>query len=45
MKLELLTLECLRCGHKWTPRSDDVRLCPKCKTPYFDKPKPIVKDR
>lgn len=32
-------LECLKCGHKWTPRQIEVRICPKCKTAYFDKPR------
>jgi len=32
-------LECLRCNHKWIPRKRDVRRCPRCGTPYWDKPK------
>lgn len=40
-------LECFRCGHRWTPRNKDknersvteVRICPKCKSPYWDRPK------
>jgi len=32
-------LNCFRCGHKWIPRKEDVRLCPKCKSAYFDRPK------
>jgi Zn finger protein HypA/HybF involved in hydrogenase expression len=31
---------CLRCGHTWTQRSDErPRICPKCKSPYWDKPR------
>lgn len=38
-------LECLRCGHRWLPRvsrqtkdgKTDVRICPKCKSPYWDR--------
>ena len=26
-------LTCLRCGHVWTPRIDDVAVCPGCKSP------------
>ncbi|MCJ7443057.1 MAG: hypothetical protein MUO26_00750 [Methanotrichaceae archaeon] len=34
--------ECLRCGHKWIPRSDQKpTVCPKCSSPYWDKPKTI----
>jgi len=32
-------MNCLRCGHKWIPRKEDVRMCPKCKSPYFDQAK------
>ena len=31
--------ECLRCGHKWLPRQQEIRICPKCKSPYWDKAK------
>lgn len=37
-----LELKCLRCGHKWTPRTDKPpKVCPnpKCKSPYWDKPR------
>ena len=36
-------LRCLRCkeGHEWTPRKDEVRICPKCKSPYWDVPRPL----
>lgn len=29
-----------RCGHEWLPRGE-VRptVCPKCKSPYWDRPK------
>ena len=39
MRISLSTLECLRCGHKWVPRSKDVYQCPKCKSPKWDLPK------
>jgi predicted Zn-ribbon and HTH transcriptional regulator len=31
--------ECQKCGHKWFPRVKDVRICPKCKSVRWDKPK------
>jgi len=37
-----LMLECKRCGHKWRPRQDEPpTVCPnpKCKSPYWDKPR------
>ena len=32
---------CERCGHKWVPRdvNDEPRVCPKCKSPYWNKPR------
>jgi Zn finger protein HypA/HybF involved in hydrogenase expression len=36
MKVDIKSIECLRCYHKWIPRKTPVRLCPKCKSPYFD---------
>lgn len=30
--------KCLRCEHKWTPRKNSIiRICPKCKSPYWNK--------
>jgi hypothetical protein len=41
-KLGMVTLtgcRC-RCGHEWLPRSGEKpRVCPKCKSPYWDRPK------
>lgn len=41
--------KCLRCGHEWIPRvemaqlegkiKDKPRICPSCKTPYWDLPR------
>lgn len=39
VNIEDIKLTCLRCGHRWIPRQNDVRICPKCKTPYWDKPR------
>ena len=39
MKLLIKKLKCQKCGHRWIPRQEDVRQCPKCKTCYFHKPK------
>jgi Zn finger protein HypA/HybF involved in hydrogenase expression len=36
MIIDIKTLKCVRCGHTWTPRQTDVRLCPCCKTAYWD---------
>lgn len=39
MKIEINQLKCQRCGHQWTPRKSDVRMCPKCKSVLWDKPR------
>ena len=39
--------QCERCHHKWLPRFKDVdpkhqpQVCPKCKSPYWNKPRQI----
>jgi predicted Zn-ribbon and HTH transcriptional regulator len=37
LKCKLQKLKCGKCGYEWTPRKEDVRQCPKCKTAYWDK--------
>jgi len=37
MKIKLQKLKCKRCGYEWIPRKDEVRLCPRCRSPYWDK--------
>ena len=33
---------CLRCGEKWLPRKGGRPItCPKCRSPYWDRPKEI----
>lgn len=36
MKIETTRITCKRCGHEWTPRKEEVRVCPKCHSVYFD---------
>lgn len=39
-RIKLEGYACDRCGHQWAPRSKDVpRVCPLCKSPYWNKPK------
>ncbi len=37
--IKINSLSCKRCGHKWIPRKADIRICPSCKSPYWDRPK------
>ena len=41
MKIEQNKIKCLRCGHEWVPRIEDVRVCLSCHSPKFDVPKEI----
>src|SRR4051812_48348200 len=32
-------VNCLRCGHSWQPRKPVIKWCPKCNSPYWNKPR------
>jgi predicted Zn-ribbon and HTH transcriptional regulator len=38
---------CERCGHEWVPRAkgEEPKVCPKCKSPYWNTPRRITKKR
>ncbi len=45
-KVQLSGYRCERCGHEWLPRKQeegkqqpDPRVCPKCKSPYWNTPR------
>ncbi len=40
-KVKLTGLRCERCGHVWLPAKpiNEIRICPKCKSPYWDRPR------
>jgi len=37
--VKLSKLKCERCGYEWIPRKTEIRICPKCKSPYWDRPR------
>jgi predicted Zn-ribbon and HTH transcriptional regulator len=39
--ITVMGFKCERCGHEWLPRIEkqEPRVCPKCKSPYWDTPK------
>lgn len=39
MDIQLSQLECSRCSHRWVPRKREIRVCPKCHSPYWDRPR------
>ena len=36
---------CERCEHKWAPRAlgQEPKVCPKCKSPYWNTPRKATK--
>ena len=40
-KVMLEGYKCERCGHEWVPRNkkENPNVCPKCKSPYWDRPR------
>ncbi len=40
-KIKLWGFRCERCEHEWLPRDKDnePRVCPKCKSPYWNRPR------
>ena len=42
VKMTVWGYRCERCGHEWLPRQQDgpePRVCPKCKSPYWNRPR------
>ncbi|MHA1827128.1 MAG: hypothetical protein ACTSX6_00620 [Candidatus Heimdallarchaeaceae archaeon] len=41
VQLKVWGYHCERCGHEWIPRikTQEPIICPKCKSPYWNKPK------
>lgn len=48
VKVQLWGYRCERCGHEWLPRATSgdrlPKVCPKCKSPYWDTPRRTPKD-
>ena len=41
IKITVDGYKCERCGHEWIPRNKKTapRVCPECKSPYWDIPR------
>ena len=41
VKITVDGYKCERCSHEWIPRNkkENPRVCPECKSPYWDKPR------
>ena len=44
MKIYIKKLSCKRCSYEWVPRIISVKVCPKCKSPYWDKERTLMYD-
>ena len=38
-KVTIPKLKCERCGHSWVPRKSEITICPRCKSPYWNRPR------
>lgn len=45
MNIEIESVRCRRCRHQWVPRKSEVRVCPKCHSPYWDRPRAAPEKR
>jgi len=44
-KVPVLGYHCQRCGHEWLSRKNskgEPRVCPKCKSPYWNRPRKTI---
>jgi predicted Zn-ribbon and HTH transcriptional regulator len=41
VEIKMKGFRCERCGHEWVPKdiSKEPRVCPKCKSPYWNAPR------
>jgi predicted Zn-ribbon and HTH transcriptional regulator len=37
--VKVLECTCERCGHEWKSKLASPKVCPKCKSPYWNTPK------
>ncbi len=37
MKVKIVKLHCLVCGHSWHPKQTEVLICPHCKSARWNK--------
>jgi len=40
-KIKIEGWVCERCRHEWRGRNKEPRVCPKCKSPYWNIPRKI----
>ena len=48
VKMTVWGYRCERCGHEWLPTKQgqpEPKVCPKCKSPYWDTPRRNAKEQ
>jgi predicted Zn-ribbon and HTH transcriptional regulator len=47
VEIKVKGFRCERCGHEWVPNDINIepKVCPKCKSPYWNKPRRKIKDK
>jgi len=40
-EIKIIGYQCERCSHTWVPKKNPEKptVCPKCKSPYWDRPR------
>lgn len=41
----MITLQCKRCNHTWRKRTRKPKMCPACKSPYWNKEKIVFENK
>ena len=41
--MTIYIFKCLRCGHEWPSKQERPLICPRCKSPYWDRPRKVKK--
>jgi len=40
-KVKIYEITCKRCNESWPPRKVDIKRCPRCKSPYWNKERKV----
>ena len=43
-KIKIYEVICKRCNESWPPRKKDIKRCPRCKSPYWNKERQAKKN-
>ena len=43
--IKIYEVTCKRCNESWPPRKTDIKRCPRCKSPYWDKDRKVPHEK